>query len=413
MTIRLGVIADDFTGATDIAGFLVANGLAAVQINGVPTGALPDTDAVVVSLKSRSIDPAEAVEMSLAALAALQRAGAERILFKYCSTFDSTPSGNIGPVTDALMDALGADLTVICPSLPVNGRTVYQGHLFVGDTLLSESGMRHHPVTPMTDPNLLRVMEAQSTGKAGLVALAVIQQGPDAIRSALDALRADGVRYAVLDTVADTDLTAIGQAVDDLALTTGGSGLGGAVARALTGTTGHDGPAWRPVEGRTVVLSGSCSVRTNEQVADYRDRAPSLTVDVERLVADPEGYRAEVLAWVLEQPASPAPMVYATAGPDAVRRLQEAFGAAEVSEAVESLFGWLARELADAGVRRFVVAGGETSGSVTTALGVDGFHVGPQIAPGVPWVRSLDDTTELALKSGNFGDVDFFTRAQA
>ncbi|TBT84952.1 four-carbon acid sugar kinase family protein [Propioniciclava sinopodophylli] len=414
MTIRLGVIADDFTGATDIAGFLVSNGLSAVQVNGVPEGPLPQADAIVVSLKSRSIPADEAVSMSLAALDALRAAGAERILFKYCSTFDSTPAGNIGPVTDALMAALGADLTVICPSLPVNGRTVYQGHLFVGDVLLSESGMRNHPVTPMTDPNLVRVMEAQSSGRAGVVPFAVIQQGPDATRAALARLAEDGVRYAVLDTLTDVDLTTIGAATVDLPLTTGGSGLGAGVARALaTGTDGVQSAPWQPVEGRTVVLSGSCSVMTNAQVAAYRADAPALSVDVDRLVADPDAYRAEVLAWVLAQPAEPAPLVYATAGPDEVSRLQEAHGAAEVSEAVEALFGWLARELSAAGVRRFVVAGGETSGSVTTALGVDGFHVGPQIAPGVPWVRSLDDRTELALKSGNFGDVDFFTRAQA
>lgn len=413
MGLKLGVIADDFTGATDIAGFLVSGGLRTVQVNGVPSGPLPDVDAVVVSLKSRSIDPDEAVRLSLAALDALRDARAERILFKYCSTFDSTPRGNIGPVTDALMAALDAPITVVCPSLPVNGRTVYQGRLFVGDVPLEESGMRHHPVTPMTDSSLVRLMEGQSSGRAAVVPWPTIAAGPQAIRAALDALAADGVRYAVLDTLTDADLTAIGEATAHLALTTGGSGLGGGVARALTvATDTESAPDYRHVEGRGVVLSGSCSVRTNEQVAAYRDEAPSLAVDVDRLVADPEGYRTEVLAWVLDQPAEPAPLVYATAAPEVVQRLQSVHGAERVSEAVESLFGWLAVQLREAGVRRFVVAGGETSGSVTTALEVDGFHVGPQIAPGVPWVRSLDDATELALKSGNFGDVDFFSRAQ-
>lgn len=414
MALRLGVIADDFTGATDIAGFLVAGGLHTVQLNGVPRAAdMPDADAVVVSLKSRSIEPEAAVSQSLAALAALRAAGAERILFKYCSTFDSTSRGNIGPVTDALMDELGADITIICPSLPINGRTVYQGYLFVGDVLLSESGMRNHPVTPMTDPSLVRLMEGQATGRAAVIPFPVVQQGPDAVRAALDDLRAHGVRYAVVDTLEDADLRTIGEAVRDLPLTTGGSGLGGGLALALAGDTdGRSAAVWTPVAGRSVVLSGSASVMTNQQVDAYRAAAPSLAVDVDRLLADPDAYRAEVLAWVLAQPESPAPLVYATARPDEVRRLQEAHGAQVTAEAIEGLFGWLATELRRSGVRRFVVAGGETSGAVTTALGVDGFHVGPQIAPGVPWVRSLDDTTELALKSGNFGDVDFFTRAQ-
>ena len=414
MALRLGVIADDFTGATDIAGFLVANGLATVQLNGVPEpDRIPDVDAVVVSLKSRSIPAPEAVEMSLASLAALRARGAERILFKYCSTFDSTPKGNIGPVTDALLDALGADFTIVCPALPVNGRSVYHGYLFVGDVLLNESSMRHHPVTPMTDASLVRVMAAQSSGRAANVPWPVIADGPDALRAALDSLRADGVRYAVLDTITDADLDTIGAAVADLPLVTGGSGLGAGLARALTSAEGapHAKP-WTPVAGRAVLLSGSCSAMTNAQVADYLPLGPALRVSVDELISDPEGYSRRVLDWVLEQPEAPAPLVYATSGPEEVRRLQDAYGAAETADAIEGLFGRLAKQLAAAGYRRFVVAGGETSGSVTTALGVDGFHVGPQIAPGVPWVRSLDDSLELALKSGNFGSPDFFSRAQ-
>ena len=414
MALRLGVIADDFTGATDIAGFLVANGLATVQLNGVPEpGRIPEVDAVVVSLKSRSIPAPEAVQLSLAALEALRAMGAERILFKYCSTFDSTPKGNIGPVTDALLAALGADFTTVCPALPVNGRSVYHGYLFVGDVLLNESSMRHHPVTPMTDASLVRVMAAQSSGRAANVAWPVIADGPDALRAALDSLRADGVRYAVLDTITDADLDTIGAAVADLPLVTGGSGLGAGLARALASAEGtpHAKP-WTPVTGRAVLLSGSCSAMTNAQVADYLPLGPALRVSVDELISDPEGYSRRVLDWVLDQPETPAPLVYATSGPEEVRRLQDAYGAAETAAAIEGLFGRLARQLAAAGFRRFVVAGGETSGSVTTALGVDGFHVGPQIAPGVPWVRSLDNSLELALKSGNFGSPDFFSRAQ-
>ncbi|SDB80424.1 Uncharacterized conserved protein YgbK, DUF1537 family [Raineyella antarctica] len=441
MAVRLGVIADDFTGATDIAGFLVANGLRTVQLTGVPTAATSvpeDVDAVVVSLKSRSNPAPEAVEMSLAALGFLQSIGAERFYFKYCSTFDSTDQGNIGPVTDALLAALGTDFTVICPALPVNGRTVYKGYLFVGDAPLHESGMRHHPITPMTDSNLMRLMDRQSQGRTGNVDAAVVARGSAAVRDALAALKAEGFRYAVLDAVTDDDLDVLGEAVADLPLVTGGSGLGAGLARVLsrpagqhaddaTGTwqhaddaTGtwqhadHDTRTWQPTPGRTVILSGSCSVMTNQQVAAYdASGAPTLRVDVDRLLADPPTYARDVLAWALERSGEgAAPLVYATAPPDEVARLHATYGAERTSEAIEALFATVAARLAEDGVRRFVVAGGETSGSVTTALGVTGFEVGPQIAPGVPWVRALDSGIELALKSGNFGDTDFFTTAQ-
>lgn len=415
MGVQLGVIADDFTGATDIAGFLVANGLRTVQLNGVQAlrDAPEDVDAVVVSLKSRSNPAAEAVEQSLAALRFLREAGAGRFYFKYCSTFDSTPAGNIGPVTDALLAELGQDFTVVCPALPVNGRTTYQGYLFVGNVPLHESGMRNHPVTPMTDSNLMRLMEGQSEGRAGNVPASVVDQGADAVREALADLRRSGVRYAVLDAIHDEHLRTLGDAVADLTLVTGGSGLGGAIARATASGARPAQEAWTPGEGRGVVLSGSCSVMTNRQVEHYREQAPAFAVSVDRLLKDPAGYAAEVREWVLAQPADgPAPLVYATARPEEVRRLQETYGASVTSAAVEQLFADLASALAEAGVTRFIVAGGETSGSVTTALGVSGFHVGPQIAPGVPWVRSLDRRIDLALKSGNFGDVDFFTTAQ-
>jgi uncharacterized protein YgbK (DUF1537 family) len=420
VALQIGVIADDFTGATDIAGFLVEGGLRTAQLNGVPTNPLPDVDAIVISLKSRSIAPADAVAQSLAAHRALHDAGAERIIFKYCSTFDSTPEGNIGPVTDALMHATGADITVVSPALPVNGRTVYNGYLFVNGVPLDESGMRNHPVTPMTDASLVRLMEGQSEGKAAVIPVTVIDRGADAIRAALAQLREQGIRYAVTDTLTAEHLTAIGEATSELPLVTGGSGIGGGLARVLTGTDAAGTSAandWVPLEGRAVVFSGSASEMTNKQVAAYREVAPSLAVDVDRLLteaaADETAYRDEVRAWVLEQPASPAPLVYATADPDTVRGLQQRYGVDTTSATIEGLFAWLATELRDAGVTRFIVAGGETSGIVTTSLGVEGFHIGPQIAPGVPWVRSLDGTLDLALKSGNFGDVDFFSRAQA
>ncbi|EFH12403.1 YgbK domain protein [Pseudoroseomonas cervicalis ATCC 49957] len=413
---RLGVIADDFTGATDIAGFLVANGLRTIQLNDVPDAALRvDADAVVISLKTRSCDPAEAVRQSLAALDWLRARDCRQFFFKYCSTFDSTPRGNIGPVTDALLDALGEDFTVICPVLPVNGRTIYCGHLFVNGVPLDESGMRHHPVTPMTDSNVMRLMEAQARGKAGNVPAPVLDQGPEAVRQALEALRAQGKSYAVLDALNDRHLEVMGQAVADMTLVTGGSGLADGMARAWTelrGDAASAAEAGKPRQGRAIVLSGSCSQMTNAQVAAYRAAAPSLLVEVERCIAEP-GYADELAEWVLAQPISgPAPLVYATTDPEKLKEIQARFGAAEASEAVERVFGALAQRLRDAGFDQFIVAGGETSGVVTQSLGIRGFHIGPQIAPGVPWVRAVEAPISLALKSGNFGAERFFFDAQ-
>lgn len=413
MGLKLGVIADDFTGATDIAGFLVAGGLKTVQLNGVPLAqALPETDAIVISLKTRSIEPARAVEESLAALRFLQAAGTKQIFFKYCSTFDSTPEGNIGPVTDALMGALGLDFTVVVPALPVNGRTVYHGYLFVGDAPLHESGMRNHPVTPMTDANLMRLMTAQSTGQAGNVPWSRVRRGPAEVSAAMRELADAGVRYAVIDTLDLNDLHTIGAAVLELPLVTGGSGLAAGIAWALDRTDDSPRDRWAPLTGRTIILSGSSSAMTNSQVAAYKELAPSLSVDIDQLIADPEAYQSDVTNWTLDQQDALAPLVYATATPEEVTNVQSKHGAQLAASAIEHFFSRLAVSLAAAGYRRFVVAGGETSGAVTTALGIEGFHVGPQIAPGVPWVRALDESVELALKSGNFGDIDFFVRAQ-
>ncbi|MFC3124946.1 3-oxo-tetronate kinase [Pseudoroseomonas globiformis] len=413
---RLGVIGDDFTGSTDIAGFLVANGLRTVQLNGVPEDALQvDADAVVISLKTRSCPPQQAIDESLAALRWLQARDCEQFFFKYCSTFDSTPKGNIGPVTDALLDALGEDFTVICPVLPVNGRTIYNGYLFVNGVPLNESGMRHHPVTPMTDANIMRVMEAQSRGKAGNVPSTVMDQGSRAVRAALAELKASGLRYAVLDALNDAHLAVMGEAVADMMLVTGGSGLADGMARAwidLRGDAAKAAEGGKPVKGRAVVLSGSCSQMTNAQVAAYRAEAPSIAVDVSRCMED-EGYTAELAEWVKAQAqGGPAPMVYATMPPDELKKVQDRYGAAESSEAVERNFGRLAQLLEQAGFEQFVVAGGETSGIVTQSLGIKGFAIGPQIAPGVPWVRAVGKNLSLALKSGNFGQERFFFDAQ-
>lgn len=415
MNLRLGVIADDFTGATDIAGFLVANGLRTVQLNGPPASDLEvEADVIVISLKSRSSPVNEAIADSLAALNWLRARGCDQYLFKYCSTFDSAPTGNIGPVTDALLDALGEDFTVICPALPVNGRTIYQGYLFVNGVPLDESGMRHHPVTPMTDANLMRLMDAQSRGKTGNVNHAIVRQGAGSIRATLHQLRAEGCRYAVLDALDDDDLIAIGQAVKDMPLVTGGSGLADGIARSIAGKRPGDADReGQPRTGRAVVLSGSCSQMTNAQVACYRRLAPSVAISVERCIAEGSAYANELAHWVEAQPAdAPAPLVYATATTQELGAIQARFGAAISSNAVEEVLSAIAKDLASRGFERFLVAGGETSGAVTQALGITGFHIGPQIAPGVPWVRAIGKPLSLALKSGNFGSEAFFAMAQ-
>lgn len=410
---KLGVIADDFTGATDIAGFLVAGGLRTTQVIGVPeTGTAVDADAVVISLKSRSNPAAEAVADSLAALDWLRAQGCGQVFQKYCSTFDSTPSGNIGPVADALMEALGAEITVICPALPVNGRSVYMGHLFVGQDLLQDSGMRDHPITPMRDSSLIRLMEGQAKGRCGLVTAATVDQGADAVRARIEALRAEGFRYAVLDAITDAHLDVLGQAVRDMALVTGGSGLGSGIARAVSGGAAASAQdAGMPLDGPGVVISGSCSVMTNRQVAAYRAVAPAMDVDVARCLADAGGYGVELADWALAQPQGLAPLITATAPPDRLQEIQAQHGAS-ASDAVERTAAAAAARLAEGGIRRFVVAGGETSGSVTQALAVTGFAIGPQIAPGVPWVRALNRPLSLALKSGNFGAESFFMDCQ-
>ncbi len=415
----LGVIADDFTGGTDIAGFLVQNGLSVTQYIGVPdsppSGDGPD--AAVISLKSRSCPAQEAVTDSLAALEWLTAQGCKQFFFKYCSTFDSTAKGNIGPVTDALLEALKSDLTVMCPALPVNGRTVYCGYLFVNALPLNESGMRHHPVTPMLDSNLMRLTEQQAKGKAANIPASVVDAGAQAIRESLQELRGQGVRYVVPDTLNDTHLISLGKALADLPLVTGGSGLAMGLARRIAAKFSLDSrssmEAGMPPGGKSIILAGSASNMTNAQVAQYRDKEESWKVDVGRCIDDAELYAKEVAAWLESLPeADNAPLVYATTGIEELDAVQKKYGAELSGTSVEAFFSDLAALLKNAGYDHFIVAGGETSGSVVKALGIKAFHIGPQIAPGVPWVRAVECPISLALKSGNFGNEDFFSVAQ-
>jgi uncharacterized protein YgbK (DUF1537 family) len=421
----LGCIADDFTGATDLANNLVRSGMRTMQTIGVPaeSSAPIDADAIVVALKSRTIAPADAVAQSLAALRWLQAQGAEQIYFKYCSTFDSTPAGNIGPVTDALLDALegaGQGFTIACPAFPENGRSVFKGHLFVGDVLLSESGMRDHPLTPMTDSNLVRVMQAQTRRRVGLVPRDIVARGAGAIRERIDRLKAAGIGVAVVDAVSNEDLMLIGPALAGLPLVTAGSGIAiGLVqnwqARGMLASP-HRADRLPAIPGARAVISGSCSVATNAQVLHFRQAGGAAFAIDPLVLAANDGLVDEALAWARPRLADGTVLIHATAEAPAVRAVQERLGAARAGALVEDALSAIAVGLVRAGVRQLVVAGGETSGAVVQRLGVQRMVIGPQIDPGVPWTSVSTDavdgaTLSLALKSGNFGSDDFFTKA--
>ena len=411
----LGVIADDFTGATDIAGMLVKGGMRTIQTIGVPAkGAIPDdVDAVVVALKSRSIAASDAVAQSLDALKALKAAGCARFFFKYCSTFDSTDAGNIGPVGDALLDALSAKQAIYCPAFPENGRTIFFGHLFVGDLLLSDTHMRHHPLNPMTDASLVRVLARQTKHKVGLVPLKQVQAGSPSLRAALDALARDGVRHVVVDAVADLDLGIIGEAVGDDVLVTGGSGvaLGLPAAYRRRGLLQHKSGAdsLPRISGAAAVLAGSCSAATLGQIAAFKGAHLALDTDA---ICRGEDVAAGALGWAKDKLGNGPILLSASEPPEAVKALQAKYGVEKSSSAIEKTMASLAKGLVAAGVGRMVVAGGETSGAVVGALGVTALRIGPEIDPGVPWTASVSaKPLLLALKSGNFGAPDFFTKA--
>jgi uncharacterized protein YgbK (DUF1537 family) len=424
MAILLGAIADDFTGATDLANTLVRQGMRTVQLidvpAGPPDGALDGVDAVVIALKSRTIPAADAVARSLAALAWLQAAGVKQVLFKYCSTFDSTAKGNIGPVAEALMAAMGVDFTIYCPAFPENGRTIFKGYLFVGDGLLSESGMRDHPLTPMRDANLVRVLAAQTTRPVGLVPLSAVLAGPAAIRSEFERLELSGTSHAVVDAVTDSDLHLLGEAVAGLKLITGGSGLAlGLPAnfrrQGLLPERGEDAAVRADLKGAAAVVSGSCSVATLAQNAYMRARRPYFQLDPLEL-AESDAPIAAALDWAAGQLGDQPILISASAPPDAVRAAQEKLGRERAGAVVEHALARIARGLVERGVRRLVVAGGESAGAVVQALGVTALRIGAQIDPGVPWTVAsggAGPALALALKSGNFGGEDFFLRAFA
>ena len=417
---QLGCIADDFTGATDLANNLVRAGMRVVQTIGVPTAPLAEAaDAVVVALKSRTIAPIEAVAQSLGACRWLRAQGASQIYFKVCSTFDSTAQGNIGPVTEALMDELDAPFCVVTPAFPENGRTVFKGHLFVGDLLLSDSPMRLHPLTPMLDANLVRVLQAQLSvargRKVGLIERATVAAGAAAVRERIGVLQAQGVTLAIADAVDNADLWHLAEALKGALLMTAGSGLAIGLPAQFGIQPTAEAARLPASTGTRAIVSGSCSAATQAQVAAFRQAGGEAFEVAPLRIASGTDMAAEALAWALPRLARGPVLVYATAAPEAVREVQQRLGIEQAGALVENTLGRVARGLVEHGVAQLVVAGGETSGACVQALGITQMRIGPQIDPGVPWCHAASPAAasglHLALKSGNFGGIDFFTRA--
>lgn len=411
----LGCIADDFTGATDLANNLVRAGMRVVQTIGVPNAPLSaEVDAVVVALKSRTIAPQDAIDQSLQALQWLQAQGAQQIYFKYCSTFDSTAQGNIGPVTEALMQALHTDFTIATPAFPDNGRTVFKGYLFVGDVLLSESGMQHHPLTPMLDANLVRVMQAQCKSKVGLLNHKTIAQGTSAIQQDMANLKQQGVRIAIVDAVSNDDLMRLGPALKGMPLVTAGSGVAIGLPQNFGLSPTPQASLLPKASGLQAVVSGSCSQATNRQVAHFKTLGrPAFLIDPLHVKGSWQDLVKEVLAWAQGHLASGPVLVYSTASPESVQAVQSQMGVEAAGHQVEQALAAIARGLVQLGVQQMVVAGGETSGACVQALAIEQLQIGPQIDPGVPWCHAHTPmgSVHITLKSGNFGTDDFFTKA--
>ena len=436
--ILLGCIADDFTGASDLANNLVRSGMRVVQTIGVPTSPLTaEVDAVVVALKSRTIAPKEAIAQSLAALNWLQAQGSQQIYFKYCSTFDSTTDGNIGPVTEALIDALGTDFTIATPAFPDNKRTVFKGYLFAGDTLLNESGMQNHPLTPMTDANLVRVLQAQTQRVVGLVDYSVVAQGVDAIHARIAQLKASGVGIAIVDAINNDDLMRLGPALKGMPLVTAGSGVAIGLPQNFGIKPSAQASVLPQASGLQAIVSGSCSLATNAQVLAFINTGrPALAIDPLRMASGID-VAAEALAWAAPLLRDGPVLVYSTAESSAIKAVQKQLGVDEAGALVERTLAAIAKGLVALGVGQLIVAGGETSGACVQALGIAQMQIGPQIAPGVPWCycepplsalrvlaaphggavglgaaqRLPPSGMHITLKSGNFGGNDFFTDA--
>jgi uncharacterized protein YgbK (DUF1537 family) len=416
-TILLGCIADDFTGATDLANNLVRAGMRTLQTIGTPkTKINMPTDAVVIALKSRTIPVDEAVEQSLNALQWLRSCGAQQIYFKYCSTFDSTAKGNIGPVAEALMSALATDFTIATPAFPENKRFVFQGHLFLGNQLLNESGMQNHPLTPMNDSNLVRVLQSQCISSVGLIDYECVTKGSNSIEAKIQELRSNSVSMAIVDAISNHDLLEIGRAIRSLPLVTGGSGIAIGLPQNFSLPAANMAQVLPPVQGFQAIISGSCSQATNLQVATFIAAGlPAHQLDPFVLAKDP-GTIQQLIDWATSHLDQGPVLIYSTTLPETVKMIQLGLGISQAGNLIESALATIASGLVAAGVQQLIIAGGEVSGACVQALGIEQLQIGPQIDPGVPWCYANPDSSEkegfhIALKSGNFGSPDFFLKS--
>ena len=430
--VLLGCIADDFTGATDLANMLVREGMRTLLIIGDATflnqqsnqnqvNVPADIDAIVIALKSRTIASDAAIKQSLQALAWLKLQGCRQYFFKYCSTFDSTPAGNIGQVSQALMQALDTDFAIACPVFPETGRTLYRGHLFIHNQLLSESSMRNHPLTPMTDANLVRVLQQQTTLPVGLIGYEVVRQGADAIKAEIAQLKQQGIKLALVDAVENQDLYAIGAACDDAVLVTGGSGVALGLPANLV-KAGFINTAQKSIntqqqnddaQGWAVVIAGSVSQATNQQVEVWKAQRPAFYIDP-LAIAKGQPVVDQAVQFCLEhhQQHKQTCLLYATSPSQQVQQIQAQLGVDAASLLIENALAECAKQLAALGVRTLVVAGGETSGAVVQALQINALRIGTQIDPGIPATTAMGEIPyRMALKSGNFGTPDFFEKA--
>ena len=415
--ILLGCIADDFTGATDLANNLVRSGMRTLQTIGIPEASnVAQVDAVVVSLKTRTIPAAEAIEQALSALAWLKTSGAQQIYFKYCSTFDSTEYGNIGPVAEALMRALGTDFTIATPAFPENKRFVFQGHLFLGDQLLNESGMQNHPLTPMHDSNLVRVLQSQCQLPIGLIDQQCVNEGSQLIEAKFQELRFNSIGIAIVDAISNRDLFEIGRACKSLPLVTGASGIAIGLPQNFSLSEASQAELLPATTGLQAILSGSCSQASNVQVATFiKAGLPAYQINPLHLASNPETIQ-HAIDWAMEHIQQGPALIYSTTDPDAVKAIQNQLGITEAGNLIENALAAIAQGLVAAGVRQLIVAGGEVSGACVQALGIKQLQIGSQIDPGVPWCYANSEIIDnqgihLALKSGNFGTPDFFLKS--
>ena len=417
---KLGIIGDDFTGSSDIANNLKKSGMQVSMYAGIPT-LLPSeikkelTDAAVIALKTRTIPIEEAISESLKALSWLKDCGCEQFIFKYCSTFDSTKKGNIGPVTDAIMKELNTDFTIACPSFPDAGRTVYFGHMFVNGKPLNESGMENHPLTPMTDHNLVRWLNYQTKDNVGLIDFQTISKGANSVKERIQTLKTDGYKYAIVDTIKNDDFDIICNGVKDLPFLTGGSGIALGLPkiykdRGLLSASNFEIPK---NNSNAIILSGSCSVATINQINIYKENNPSLYVSPDEVINN-EDLVEKVFSWIKDNETL-SPLIYSSSDTKTVTEKQKQYGQEILANKIENFFELLSKKLVKDNFGTFISAGGETSGAVIKGLGVQELKIGEEISHGVPALWSPHSNgnkpISVTLKSGNFGQTDFFERA--